>query len=157
MRFTVVQGESTISFSAPCTFLKALVAAVSAGATDFPTLLANAASYDDYTAPTTLNGLAVFDERNSSENYENITRTIELADNKSLPVFRVVNELTRAASLQPVNAGLVIFNLTSHKIIQVQNSYAEIKRRDRGRIHEGGHPTSRLYYYTLPEEWQILP
>ena len=50
----------------------------------------------------------------------------------------------------------MIFNLKERRIIQVHNTYAEIKRRDRGRIHEGGQP-QRLYHYELPWEWQIVP
>ena len=67
---------------------------------------------------------------------------------------QVVERLPR---LEPVGAGLVLFNLKERRIIQVQNSYAAVKRQDRGRIHEGGEPTTRLYHYKLPADWQLLP
>ena len=71
-----------------------------------------------------LNGLAMFDEHNSKESYMHIHNAIDYAGEQrshhQIPVFRVVDETTRDASLQPVKAGLVIFNLKERRIIQVQ-------------------------------------
>ena len=73
------------------------------------------------------------------------------------PVLRVFDAQTRQESLEPVRIGLVIFNLTAHRIIQVQNSYGVLKRSDRGRYFEDGQPTERLYFYRLPSDWSLLP
>jgi hypothetical protein len=56
-----------------------------------------------------------------------------------------------------VKAGLVLFNLKERRIIQVFNTYDNVRRQDRGRIHKGGEPTGKLYHYRLPMDWQIVP
>ena len=161
MRFTVVDPQGTVSFVAPCNALKALVAACGKGATDLTSLLAATTTYDTELKSRVLNSLAHFDEHNAAGDYEHINGAIDWAEEQrarySVPAFRVVNEKTRQESLEPVGAGLVLFNLPSRRIIQVQNTYAPVERQDRGRIHVGGEPTKRLYHYRLPLEWQILP
>ena len=161
MRFTVIAPEGTVSFVAPCNALKALVAGCSKAPTSLETLLTASARYDNQLKERVLNGLAMFDEHNGQGSYAHIHSAIDYADEQrthdQIPAFRVVDDTTRKASLEPVKAGLVLFNLKERRIIQVQNTYADIKRRDRGRIHEGGQPTRRLYHYELPVDWRILP
>jgi hypothetical protein len=161
MRFTVIDHEGTVSFVAPCNALKALVAACSKAPTNLETLLSASTRYDTDLKNYVLNALAAFDEHNIGGNYGQIHSAIDYAGEQrsqhQIPAFRVVDETTRQASLQPVKAGLVLFNLKDRRIIQVHNTYADVKRKDRGRIHEGGAPTRRLYHYELPREWQIVP
>ena len=161
MRFTVIDRQGTVSFVAPCNALKALVAACSKAPANLEALLAATAGYDTELKDYVLNGLAMFDEHNGRDSYEQIKGMITYAEDQrtqhQIPAFRVVDPATREASLEPVKAGLVIFNLKERRIIQVHNTYADVKRRDRGRIHEGGQPTRRLYHYELPLEWQIVP
>ncbi len=161
MRFTVIAPEGTVSFVAPCNALKALVAACSKAPTSLEALLSASTRYDNELKDHVLNSLAIFDEHNLHGSYANIHNVIDYADEQrshhQIPAFRVVDETTRNASLQPVKAGLVLFNLKERRIIQILNTYDEVKRRDRGRIHEGGQPTRRLFHYELPGEWQILP
>jgi hypothetical protein len=76
---------------------------------------------------------------------------------KEHPVLRVVDEVTRNESLEPVKSGLVIFNLPAKRIVQVQNSLGILKRSDRGRYYENGQPTGRLYFYRLPDDWSMVP
>ena len=161
MRFTVVDNEGSTSFVAPCNALKALVAACSKAPSNLEELLSVAVRYDSDIKDYVLNSLAVFDEHNSHANHDQIQTAIDYADEQrsahNLPAFRVVDEPTREASLQPVKAGLVIFNLKERRIIQVHNTYDNVRRQDRGRIHRGGEPTNRLYHYKLPMDWQIVP
>lgn len=161
MRFTVVDQQGTVSFVAPCNALKALVAACGKGATDFRSLITAADKYDIDLKSRVMNSLAHFDEHNTPGEYTHIEGALDWAEEQrarhTLPAFRVVNEKTRQASLEPVGAGLVLFNLKERRIIQVQNSYAAVKRQDRGRIHSAGEPTPRLYHYKLPPDWQVLP
>jgi hypothetical protein len=161
MRFTVIDHQGTVSFVAPCNALKALVAACSKAPADLQGLLVESTTYDDELKDYVLNGLALFDEHNGTGNYGNIHETITWAADQrahhEIPVFRVVDDTTRKASLEPVKAGLVLFNLKERRIIQVHNTYADVKRRDRGRIHRAGVPTRRLYHYELPLDWQIVP
>ncbi|MFL5731967.1 MAG: hypothetical protein ACJ78Q_02100 [Chloroflexia bacterium] len=161
MRYTVIDPAGTVSFVAPCTALKALVAACSKAPSDLESLLSATERYDNELKDYVLNGLSIFDEHNSNGSYDQIHSALDYADEQrshhSVPAFRVVDETTRQASLEPVKAGLVLFNLKARRIIQVHNTYADVKRRDRGRIHEGGVPTRRLYHYELPREWEIVP
>jgi hypothetical protein len=161
MRYTVIDPQGTASFVAPCTALKALVAACASAPSNVNDLLSATAPYDSDLKEYVLNSLALFDEHNANGRHDQIHFAINYADEQrthhQIPAFRVVDEVTREASLQPVKAGLVLFNLKDRRIIQLQNTYAEVRREDRGRVHQGGEPTSRLYKYRLPMEWQILP
>ncbi len=161
MRFTVVDPTGTVSFVAPCTALKALVAACGTGPASFESLLSASNRYDNELEGYVLNSLSVFDEHNSRGAHEHIHSAIDYADEQrthhEIPAFRVVDEVTRQTSLQPVKAGLVLFNLKERRIIQLHNTYADVKRRDSGRIHEDGEPTERFYHYSLPMDWQIVP
>ncbi len=162
MRFTVVDSDGTVSFVAPCNALKAMVAACSKAPADLESLLSAAIHYDSDLKDYVLNSLSIFDEHNTRQgHYDHIHSGIAYAGEQhsehNIPAFRVVDEITRHTSLQPVKAGLVLFNLKEHRIIQVQNTYDSVKRRDRGRIHKAGAPTDRLYHYSLPLDWQIVP
>ena len=163
MRFTVIDPQGTTSFVAPCTALKALVAACASSPPPehIDDLLAATTKYDTDLREYVLNSLALFDEHNANGKHDQIHFAIQYADEQrthhQIPAFRVVDEVTREASLQPVKAGLVLFNLKDRRIIQLQNTYADVRREDRGRVHAGGEPTGQLYSYRLPVDWQILP
>jgi hypothetical protein len=157
IRFTVADARGTSSFVGPCHSIKMLVAACSRNPLTVEDLLDYAAGFDAEFARGVLNGLAVFDEHNSPNHAERIGQILAEQCSADWPPFRVVNEATHRASTQPAQAGLIVFNLVAKRIIQVQNSYAEIQRRDRGRLREGGRPTRRLYHYDLPQSWSLVP
>lgn len=161
MRFTVIDQAGTVSFVAPCNVLKALVAACSKYPTTVTELLEASVRYDNDLCGRVLNNLAMFDEHNFDGNYEQIHSVIDYAGEQhteqNIPAFRVVDEKTREASLQPVMSGLVLFNLKERRIVQVQNTYDNVRRQDKGRIHKDGEPTPQLYHYKLPSDWQIVP
>jgi hypothetical protein len=160
MRYTIIDPQGSISFVGPCQGLKALVAAC---AQDSPRtaedLLAAAGEYDSDLRDSVLNGLHVFDEHNLPGNYAAIHAALQGQGDEAgtSPVFRVVDDVTRQASLQPVKAGLVLFNLKQKRIVQIQNTYADIQREDRGRVRKKGRVTGRYYDYRLPPDWQVLP
>ena len=161
MRFTVIDERGTVSFVASCNALKALVAACSKFPADVESLLEASEPYDSDLKEKVMNSLALFDEHNGAGKYERIHSMLDYADEQrtqhDVPAFRVVDEKTRNASLQPVKAGLVLFNLKERRIIQIHNTYDNVRRQDRGRIHKGGEPTGKLYHYRLPMDWQIVP
>ena len=161
MRFTIIDSSGTISFVVPCNALKALVAACSKYPTDLASLLDASTPYDTDLKDHVLDSLAIFDEHNTGGNHEQIHNSLDYAKEQhleyNLPAFRVVDEKTRHASLESVEAGLVLFNLKERRIVQVHNTYDNIRRQDRGRIHRGGVPTEQLYKYELPLDWQIVP
>jgi hypothetical protein len=80
----------------------------------------------------------------------------ELAE-ETPEAFRVVDEATRRRSLEPGLGGLVVYNLRAKRIIQVQNSYADLQRKDRGRLRRDGRPVRAYYWYELPADWSIVP
>jgi hypothetical protein len=157
IRFTVADSEGTSSFIGPGHAIKMLVAACARGPRTLAELLDLTRRYDDEFAARVLNGLSMFDEHNLRENTASIERVFDECASADWPPFRVYNDATRRASTQPAQAGLIVINLNAKRIIQVQNSYAEIKRKDRGRIRLEGKPTRRLYHYDLPTEWSLVP
>jgi hypothetical protein len=157
MRFTVVDDDSTISFVGPPHYLKALTAGCSRRPADHRSLLALAAEYDADLIATILNGLTVFDEHNTPGHAETFHQRLREDPSPAPPPFRVVDDETRRLSLQPEGTGLVVYNLPARRIVQIQNSYAELRRQDRGRIRRDGRPTRDLYHYRLPNDWTILP
>lgn len=157
IRFTVVDGNGTTSFVGPCHAIKMLVAACSRHPRTTSQLLDLAYPYDEQFIGAVRSGLAVFDEHNTPENSAAFASMYEQVSTTELPPFRVLDDRTRRASLEPAGTGLILFNLDARRIIQVQNSYAEVLRSDRGRIRQNGKPTSMLYYYRLPREWRIVP
>ncbi len=160
MRYTIVDSQGSVSFVAPCHGLKALTAACAAVApTTAEALLTAAGDYDSEIRDTILNGLRVFDEHNVPGDYAAIHAALAAPPGATpeFPVFRVVDEVTREASLAPVKAGLVLFNLKQKRIVQLQNTYADVLREDRGRVRRNGRVTGRFYTYRLPPDWHILP
>jgi hypothetical protein len=157
IRFTIIDERASSSFVGPCHAIKMLAAACSRHPSGITQLLQYTRTYDEAFARSVESGLAVFDEHNTRENYAAFRELMESTDPADLPPFRVVDERTRQLSLKPVATGRILFNLKARRIIQVQNSYAEVLRSDRGRVRQNGRPTRTLYYYSLPEDWNIVP
>ncbi len=137
--------------------IKMLTAACSRNPRTLGELLDYAAPYDADFVTSVRAGLAIFDEHNTPENASAFRSVAETVRPEQLPPFRVVDELTRTLSLQPVGVGLILYNLVARRIVQLVNRYGALLRQDRGRIRRGGEPTRMLYAYRLPDEWRIVP
>jgi|GraSoiStandDraft_41_1057321.scaffolds.fasta_scaffold513845_2 hypothetical protein len=157
MRFTVIDPLGKVSFVAPCLVLDALVAACARSPRTLGALLGYAEPYAPGLLQTVTSGLAVFDEHNSPDNPRAIHAAIETASPRDLPVFRVVDERTRQASLQPVRAGVVVFNLAEKRIVQIHNTYSEIRRKGRIRVLDASISGARVHAYELPADWALVP
>jgi len=157
LRCTVIDQSGGISFLTHGDALPALVAACSKDPGDLHQLLDNAEPYYSNLAEYVYDGLAVFDEHNTDGHYGQIHRVLTTQPRHRQPVFRVVDDLTREASLRPVKAGAVIFNLKEKRIVQLVNSYREITRSGRGRTFDGSRLTEKVFRYRLPEEWALVP
>ena len=105
MRFTIVDCAGTASFVGSCLALEPLVAACSRQPSTMEELLEAAGLYDSSLPERVRSGLAVFDEHNSPENPHAILAALDYCRPADLPVFRVLEERTREASLTPVKAG----------------------------------------------------
>lgn len=156
IRYTVVDPRGTVSFVGPGHVLKMLVAACSHMPSDLAGLLGHLRTLDRQFTDQVQDALAAFDEHHvagvaAGERPAGVT-----VPNQST-VFRVLDTASRQASLQPSRAGVVVFNLIERRIVQIQNTYAEIKREDRGRMRRAGRPVQTYYQYHLPSDWQIVP
>lgn len=157
MRFTIVDLAGAITFVGPCHALETLVAACARQPVSLAELLDAAAVFDPSLREAISSGLAVFDEHNTRDDFANILAGLDTLSPADLPVMRVLDPRTREASLSPVKAGVVVFNLKDKRIIQIHNTYAEIRRRGQVRIVEGGRPTNRVRRYELPADWSLVP
>lgn len=157
MRFTIVDRAGSVSFVFDNRVLDAVVAACARDPLSVGTLLEQVDCYDKRVRDYVLSGLAVFDEHNSPERLVAIHAILRETRSDRIPPFRVLDELTRQGSLLPARAGLVIFNLRSRRIVQVQNSYREVGRSGAVQIHDGERWTRQARRYDIPEEWSIVP
>ncbi len=156
-RFTIIDEHGVVSFVAHAEALPALLKALARQADTLRQLLDSTAPYYYDLRERVFNGLAVFDERNVPGNYAAIHDDLRNRPAHEQPVFRVVDEETREASLRPVKAGCVIVNLLAKRIVQIQNTYQQIGRKGCGRIFDGERVTESVYFYRLPGEWQLVP
>lgn len=157
MRYTIVNDRGGVSFVGDEFMLPALVAACAADPTTYEGLLDAAHEYDRRPRDQVRNALSVFDEHNLPGSYGAIHRALAEAPPIYAPAFRIVDEITRQASLQPVKAGLIIFNLKERRIVQVQNTTGEVERSGTARHHNGQRWTARVHSYQLPDSWSIVP
>ncbi len=157
MRFTVVDRDGVVSFVADCDALPAIVAGCAHNPRSLGELLEAIHPFNRRLREYVTAGLAVFDEHNSVSNPSTIHAALDYCQPFELPVFRVLDERTRQASLQPVKAGVIIFNLIDRRIVQIVNSYAEIQRKGRVRVHDGHGPTNQVLRYELPADWRLVP
>lgn len=156
MRFTIIDQNDTISFVAPPHALKAIAACCANGAATIGETLAGLAPYDAELSRALRDQLSVFREHNTRDDARWIAQ--RLADEANYEgVVVVLDEQTRRTSLEPARLGLVVFNLPARRIVQVQNSYANLERSDRGRVRRKGKPVQTFYSYTLPDDWSIVP
>lgn len=159
MRFTVVDDGGTMSFVAPGHVLKMLTAACSHRPANHRALLGLAEEYDPRLAGGIMKALSRFDAESGQPAADPAALHPSLGEDgpEDASPFRVVDEATRRRSLEPARAGLVVFNLTAKRIVQIQNSYADLRRKDRGRLRRDGRPVRALYSYELPADWSIVP
>jgi len=157
IRCTVVDGQGAVSFIVHADALSALTAACSASPSSLEELLGGAEPYYHNLREQVLNGLAIFEEHNAKGNYQAMQRALRFCAPHEQPVFRVVDDFTREASLRPVKSGAVVFNLRARRIIQITNTYQEIRRTGHARVFDGSSLTDTVYSYRLPKDWALVP
>ena len=157
MRFTIIDARGGVSFVAPCRTMEALVAGCASEPADLEELLELASRFIPDLRERVQSGLAVFDEHNSRSHPQSIHAALDLLRPADLPVFRVIDDRTRQASLQPARAGVIVFNLISKRIVQIHNTYTEIKRSGRIRVARAEDAQPRVHRYQLPAHWSLVP
>lgn len=157
IRCTIVDRQGAVSFIAHADALPALVAACAADPLSLEELLELSEPYYRHLRDYVQAGLAVFDELNVRGRYHAIHETLRRTPSHEQPVFRIVDSFTQEVSLRPVKAGAIIFNLKAKRIVQLMNSYREIRRSGRARIFDGCGYTETVFSYRLPGEWALVP
>ncbi len=154
---TVVDVHGTVSFVAHCSAAVALTAACASDPNSLGDLLDACTRYDRGLRSHVLAGLAVFDEHNLPDNLSVIHRQLDTVPPRDISAFRVLDPVTREASLRPVRAGIIIFNLIAKRIVQIENTYEPLARSGEVNFHNGKFLSIRLLPYELPSEWSIVP
>ncbi|MBA2753153.1 MAG: hypothetical protein H0U40_01645 [Chloroflexia bacterium] len=155
LRYTVLDDAGTVSFVGPAHLLKMFAASCAGAPASVAALLDATAEYDGGTIGALKRDLRIFDEHYTADDHPGLDEWLSGTARRG--PFRVLDESTRLASMQPEGAGLILFNVPQRRIVQVQNSYANLRRQDRGRVRRAGKPTGALYRYVLPVDWAILP
>ncbi|GAC1451580.1 MAG: hypothetical protein PVSMB4_11530 [Ktedonobacterales bacterium] len=157
MRLTVIDARGTVSFVAHTSAAVALTAACATDPVSLDDLLSASLRYDRRLRDTVLEGLAVFDRHNHAQDLRVIHGLLATLPGRDMPVFRVLDDVTRQVSLEPVRAGVVLFNLLDKRIVQIQNTYEPLLRAGEVNYHNGRFLSRRLFAYELPARWSIVP
>lgn len=157
IRLTVVDEAGTVSFVAHASAAVALTAACSHDPVTLRDLLDASERYDRGLRATVLRGLAIFDEHNLSGDLSHIHSQLDSLPPRNVPVFRVLDVVTREASLRPVRVGVVLYNLPARRIVQIQNTYEPLTQSGEVNYHNGRFLSIRLLPYRLSPDWSIVP
>lgn len=157
MRLTVVDERGTVSFVAHSSAAVALTAACSHEPRTLDELLEASERYDRGLHRLVANGLAVFDEHNLPGDMGTIHAQLQSLPPRDTPAFRVLDDVTREASLRPVRAGVVLFNLTAKRIVQIENTYEPLALSGEVHYHNGTFLSIRQLHYHLSSRWSIVP
>ncbi len=157
IRLTVVDKHGTVSFVAHASAAVALTAACSQNPTTLRSLLDASQRYDRALRDSVLHGLAIFDEHNLPGELTHIHTQLDQLPPRKTPVFRVLDSVTREASLRPVRTGIVLYNLPARRIVQIENTYEPLAQSGEVNYHNGRFLSIRLLPYQLPPDWLIVP
>ncbi|HXH83659.1 MAG TPA: hypothetical protein VNN07_12135 [Candidatus Tectomicrobia bacterium] len=157
LRLTIIDPAGGVSFVAHGEALPALMRACASNPASIDELLERAEPFYHGLRERVTNGLAMFDERNTTGRYDAIHSALAQASPEESPLFRVVDEVTREASLRPVKAGAIVINLVDRRVITLQNGYQHITRSGRGEYFDGERMTGSTFVYRLPTSWALVP
>lgn len=157
IRLTVVDGAGTVSFVAHASASQALAAACASEPATLRELLDASTTYDRKLRDNVLADLAVFDEHNVADNLTDIHLRLDTLAPRQVRAFRVLDPITREASLNPVRSGVILYNLPAHRIVQIENTYQPIRPSGHVNYHNGQFLSVRLIPYELSPDWMIVP
>jgi len=157
IRLTIVDPQGTVSLVAHSSAAAALTGACASDPSTLDDLLDASRAFDRNLRDTVVNGLAVFDEHNLPDNLSDIHQQLAALDPRRTPVFRVLDAVTREASLRPVRSGVVLFNLPDKRIVQIDNTYEPLAPSGELHYHNGRFLSRKVVAYRLPATWSIVP
>lgn len=156
-RVNLIDERGTISLLTPPHGPKMLTAVAGLGLETSREMLESVASMDADWIRQVQSQLAMFEEFNVDVLDDGWREMVEEKDSIVHPAFRVLEGITRSRSLVPGSLGLIVFNLKQRRIIQVHNSWDELGRTGEGRYRVDGDAEDRMYSYSLPETWSLVP
>lgn len=157
IRITIIDPTTTISFGAPGHVAKMALAACGHNPSTLEDMLTTLTTLDPDTAMQVRNGLARFDEFVVKDDPASIDQWLCDNEPRDGTPFRLVDARLREATLTPLELGTVMVNLPDKRIVQLENRYGTLQRKDLGRMRRDGRPIGQLYRYELPEDWSLLP
>jgi hypothetical protein len=157
IRCTVLDPSGTVSFVAHWATAAALTAACSHDPVTLDGLLDASVRYDRGLREMVTRSLAAFDEHNNADDLSDIHQQLKTLPPRRTPVFRVLDTITREASLRPVRAGVVLFNLPAKRIVQIENTYEPLTQSGEVNYHNGRFLSIRQLPYQLSPDWLIVP
>jgi hypothetical protein len=157
VRITFIDLNGTVSFGAEGHILKMLAHACSRNPVDFGEVLGILDKLDPDTALATRKGIARFDEFVVGGDPDSVTEWLKDHDPTDGRPIRLVDPRLREATLSPLELGIVLFNLPDRRVVQIENRYGTLLRKDRGRMRRDGRPVAQIYRYELSDDWSLLP
>ena len=157
LRITLIDGEGTISFGAPGHTAKMMAAACAHNPTSIEQVLNTLTTLDPASADALKHGLARFDEFVVRDDATSIDEWLAQNDPLDGTPFRLIDPRLREATLTPLPLGVIMVNLPDKRIVQIENRYGQLLRKDRGRMRRDGEPIAQMYRYELSPEWSLLP
>jgi hypothetical protein len=157
IRITIIDPTTTISFGAPGHVAKMATAACGHSPTTVDQVIGTLATLDPDTANMVRAGLSRFDEFVVKDDIASIDQWICDHEPKDGTPFRLVDARLREATLAPLELGTIMVNLPDKRIVQLENRYGALQRKDLGRMRRDGRPIGQLYRYELSDDWSLLP
>ena len=157
MRITIIHETGTVSFGAEPHVAKMILHAAAKNVRTIEQVIEVLPSLDPDAAASLRAGIARFDEFVVPGDSASIQAWVTAHAPDNPEPFRLLDPAMREATLTPLGYGIVVFNLIDKRVVQIENSYAPLRRKDRGRMRRDGRPIAQIYRYELPEEWAMLP
>ena len=157
MRITLIGKDGTVSFGAEGHIAKMILAACARNVATTDEVLDVLTTLDPESASQLRIGLSRFDEFVVKDDPGSIDEWVVDHDPTDDTIFRLIDPRMREATLTPLALGIVMFNLPDKRVVQIDNRYGTLLRKDRGRMRREGRPIAQIYRYDLPDDWSLVP
>ncbi|HQY30638.1 MAG TPA: hypothetical protein PK691_05100 [Thermomicrobiales bacterium] len=157
IRITFIDATGTVTFGAEGHIVKMITHICTEYPSSFGAVLDRLEILDPDAALAVRIGLARFDEFVIAGRPDSLTAWLADHDPGTGVPIRLIEPRLREYTLAPLPLGIIIFNLPDRRIIQIENTYGTILRKDRGRLRRNGRPVRQIYRYELSDDWSLLP
>lgn len=157
IRITLIDEKETISFGSEGHLSKMVLAACAKNPTSISQVMDVLNTLDPDATTQLRIDLGRFDEFVVKDDLSSIDQWVDDNQPTDATPFRLLDPRMREATLTPLELGVVMYNLADRRVIQIENRYSTLLRKDRGRMRREGRPIGQIYRYELPEDWSLLP